>query len=104
MELKESYGEIAARNAEVLPVTTDDLARARPAIEAFDPPFPMPYDTTDEVPKLWDRFGKFGTDLADAAVFIIDRDGQLAWQSLGKDYTHQVNGAVITRELDRLAQ
>ncbi len=104
MELKENYAQIAARNAEVLPVTTDDLERAAPAVEAFEPPFPMPYDVSADVPRQWGRFDNFGTELADAAVFIIDRNGELAWQDLGVDYRHQTAASAIIAALDRLAE
>ena len=104
MELKENYAQIAARNAEVLPVTTDDLERAAPAVEAFSPPFPMPYDVSADVPRQWGRFDNFGTGLADAAVFIIDRNGELAWQDLGEDYRHQVAASGVNGDEDKPAE
>ena len=65
-------------------------------------PFPLAYDVSEAVPRQWDRFGNFGTNLADASVYVIDRDGRLVWESLGEDYQHQVPADEIIEQLDRL--
>lgn len=101
--MQENYDAIQARNAEVIPVTTDDLAGYGDQVErVLDPPYPMPYDTSAEVPKQWDRFDNFGTELADAAVFLITKDGDLAWKDVGDNYQHFVPAEDILAELDKL--
>jgi len=101
--LQDKYGEITARNAEVIAVTTQDLSFAGEAIDTVGIPFPVAYDVTTSVPRQWERFDNFGTELADAAVFVIDSEGLLVWQSLGRDYTHQVSAATVLKALDSIA-
>jgi len=73
--LQDKYGEITARNAEVIAVTTQDLSFAGEAIDTVGIPFPVAYDVTTSVPRQWERFDNFGTELADTAVFVIDSEG-----------------------------
>jgi len=100
--LQNNYGEIAARDAEVIAVTTQDLRAASGSIDSVGIAFPLAYDVSEEVPKEWDRFGNFGTNLADASVYVIDRDGKLVWQSLGDNYQHQVSADTVIDKLDQI--
>ena len=98
--MQSNYEAIQARNAEVIAVTTQDLSAAVLSIESVGIPFPLAYDVTTDVPRRWDRFDNFGTRLADAAVYVIDRDGRLVWESIGENYQHQVSAAEIIEQLD----
>lgn len=100
--MQNNYGEITARDAEVIAVTTQDLRAAAGAIETVGIPFPVAYDVTEAVPKEWERWDNFGTELADAAVYVIDKDGKLVWQSLGDNYRHQVSAITIINKLDEI--
>lgn len=70
------------------------------SIDAAGIPFPLAYDVTEAVPRRWDRFDNFGTNLADAAIYVIDTDGRLVWESIGENYQHQVSAAEIIEQLD----
>ena len=65
--------------------------------------FPLAYDVSTAVPRQWDRFNNFDTELADAAIYVIDTDGRLVWQSIGDNYQHQVSADEIIEQLDLIA-
>ena len=90
---------LTARDAEVIAVTTQDLSAAGDAIDTTGIPFPLAYDVTTAVPRRWDRFDNFDTNLADVSVYVIDMDGRLAWESLGDNYQHQVSAGEIIEQL-----
>ena len=100
--MQKRYDDIKARDAEVIAVTTQDLTAASDSIDIVGVPFPLVYDTTGSVPKEWERYDNFGTDLADASVFVIDKNGKLVWQSLGADHRHYVEPDTILSELDAI--
>lgn len=102
--MQSSYEAITARNAEVIAVTTQDLSAAAGAIDAVGIPFPLAYDTTANVPRQWERWDNFGTELADASVYVIDKDGKLVWQSLGDNYRHQVSAVTVINKLDAIGE
>jgi|TARA_B100000959_G_scaffold194469_1_gene203368 peroxiredoxin len=100
--LQGSYEAIKALDAEVIAVTTQDLSTADGSIESVGITFPLAYDVTEAVPKQWERFDNFDTELADASLYVIDRDGHLVWQSLGDNYRHQVAAETVLMRLDSI--
>ncbi len=100
--MQDSYPAIVSRNAEVIAVTTQDLGAASGSIDSVGVQFPLAYDVTKVVPRQWERFDNFKTELADAAVYVIDKDGRLVWQSLGDNYRHQVSATTVLKQLDSI--
>lgn len=98
--MQNNYEAIQALNTEIIAVTTQDLSSSGFSVEAVGIEFPLAYDVSKAVPLRWDRFGNFGTNLADASVYIIDKEGRLVWQSLGDNYQHQVSAAEIIEQLE----
>ncbi len=98
--MQSNYQAIQARDAEVIAITTQDLGAAAEAIDTVGIPFPLAYDVSTAVPRRWDRFDNFGTELADAAIYVIDKDGRLVWESIGQNYQAQVSAAEIIEQLD----
>ena len=100
MQLQSRYKDIEAAGAQVLAISTDDLKGAGYAVDSFGLQFPILYTSKDPaIPLAYDRFNKFGDGLASAAVFIIDTDGVIRWQSLGSNYQHQVSGGEVIQAL-----
>lgn len=103
MELQRTYDEISVVGAEVVAISTDNLRGAETAVRNFGAEFPILYTSGDSsVPTAYDRFNKFGDNLASAAVFIIDTDGVIRWANLGTNYTHQVSGGEVVDALESL--
>ena len=97
--MQNRYDDIKALDAEVIAVTTQDLTAASDSIDIVGVPFPLVYDTTGSVPKEWERYDNFGTDLADASVFVIDKNGKIAidWGVYGIPETFIINSNGIIK-------
>ena len=102
VQLQKNLDEITALDARIIAVTTQDLSAAAFSIDEVGLQFPLAYDTTTAVPRQWDRFDNFNTELADAAIYVIDKDGRLVWQSLGDNYQHFVKADEIIEQLESI--
>ena len=103
MELQQHYDEIAQTGATVLAISTDNLAGAEDIIRQGNINFPILYTSGDStVPAAYNVFDLFGDGLASASVFIVDRDGNLAWSNIGRNYRHQVAADTVVAALENL--
>ena len=82
MELQNNYDKIAAQNAEVVAVSTDNLEGAKWAIDSLGVPFTVLYDTSTEVPKAYDVWNLYGDGLATGSAFVIDTNGIIRWRHI----------------------
>lgn len=99
--MQKHYDKIKNSGAEVLAISTDDLSGAESILAKAGPDFPVLYSSkNNEVPISYDVFDLFGDGLASASVFIVDKDGNIAYENIGKNYRHQVSGETV---LDALA-
>ncbi len=65
--------------------------------------FPIVYTDGDPaIPRQYGVFNLFGDGLASASIFVFDRDGALAWKSVGESYTHQVSSADLIEAIEQI--
>ena len=83
-------------------MTTQDLSAASDSIESVGISFPLAYDVTAAVPRRWERFDNFDTELVDAAIYVIDREGTLVWESIGDNQQHYVKAGEIIEQLESI--
>lgn len=83
-------------------MTTQDLSAASGSIESVGISFPLAYDVTATVARQWERFDNFDTELADAAIYVIDKEGTLVWESIGKNSQHYVKADEIIKQLESI--
>lgn len=102
MQLQKHYDEITALDARVVAMTTQDLSAASDSIESVGISFPLAYDVTAAVPRRWERFDNFDTELVDAAIYVIDREGTLVWESIGDNHQHYVKAGEIIEQLESI--
>ena len=103
MELQQHYDEIAQTGAEVIAISTDDLSGAGDIIQQGNINFPILYTSGDSaVPDAYNVFNLFGDGLASASVFIVDKDGNLAYRNIGRNYRHQVAADTVITALQNL--
>ena len=101
--MQDSKAELDASGVQILAVSTDNLEgplafAGREGIE-----FPILYTARDpSVPEAYGVFNLFGDGLASASVFLIDKQGEVAWTSIGTNYTHQVFPEEIIEQVERL--
>ena len=102
MELQNSYDQIAAQNAEVVAVSTDNLDGAKWAIEALGVPFTVLFDVSTEVPKAYEVFNLYGDGLATGSAFVIDTNGLVRWKQVYSGVHDLVTAATIVEALKTL--
>lgn len=99
--MQKHYAKINAAGAEVLAISTDDLRGAESIIAKTGPNFPVLYSSkNNDVPIRYNVFDLHGDGLASASVFVVDTNGDIAWESIGDSPAHQVSGEEV---LDALA-
>ena len=100
--MQKHYDKIKNAGAEVLAISTDDLSGAESILAKAGPEFPVLYSSkNNDVPISYNVFDLFGDGLASASVFIVDKNGNIAYENIGKNYRHQVSGEEV---LDALAE
>ncbi len=82
MELQNNYEQIAAQNAEVVAVSTDNLEGAKWAIDSLGVPFKVAYDLSTEVPKAYEVWNLYGDNLSTGSAFVIDTNGIIRWKHI----------------------
>ncbi len=101
--MQRSKAELDASGVQILAISTDNLdgPAALAAAQGFE--FPILFTALDpSVPEQYGVFDLFGDGLASASVFLIDTKGEIAWQSVGLNYTHQVEAEEIIEQVEKL--
>ena len=102
MELQNNYDQIAAQNAEVVAVSTDNLDGAKWAIESLGVPFKVLYDITADVPKAYEVWNLYGDNLATGSAFVIDTNGLVRWKQIYSGVHDLVTAGTIVEALKAL--
>ena len=101
--MAENYESIGALNAEVVAISTDDLRGADIAVANFEAKFPIVYTDGDpEIPRRYGVFNLHSDGLASASIFIFDKQGTLAWKSVGEEYSTTVPAATVIEALKQI--
>ncbi len=102
MELQNNYDQIAALNAEVVAVSTDNLEGAKWAIDSLGVPFKVAYDLSTDVPKAYDVWNLYGDNLATGSAFVIDTNGIVRWSQIYSGIHDLVTANAIVEALQAL--
>ena len=94
------YEEIQGLDAEVLAISVDDLSGATKVVQDLNIPFPILYDPSREVPRLYGVFGLLGDKLATPSTFVVDREGVIRWKYVAGSVSDRPPSS---RVLDQLA-
>lgn len=98
--MQKHYDKISDVGAEVLAISTDNLRGAESIIAKAGPDFPVLYSSkNNDVPTSYNVFDLFGDGLASASIFIIDKNGNIAYENIGENYRHQVSGEEVLEAL-----
>ena len=101
--MQKSKAELDATGVQILAISTDNLngPLAMAANDGLE--FPILFTALDpSVPQAYGVFNLFGDGLASASVFLIDKQGEVAWKSIGTNYTHQVFAAEMIEQIEKL--
>lgn len=102
MELQNNYEQIAAQNAEVVALSTDNLEGAKWAIDSLGVPFQVVYDLSTDVPKAYDVWNLYGDNLATGSAFVIDTNGIVRWKQIYSGIHDLVTANAIVQALQSL--
>ena len=81
-------------------ISTDDLRGAESIVAKAVTEFPVFYtNKNNDVPISYNVFDLFGDGLASASVFIVDKNGNIAYENIGENYRHQVSGEEVLEAL-----
>ena len=101
--MQRSQAEFDARGVQVLAISTDNLDGPAALAAAQGYEFTILFTALDSIiPEHYGVFNLFGDGLASASVFLIDTNGEIAWQSVGLNYTHQVEAEEIIEQVEKL--
>jgi peroxiredoxin len=88
---------------QILAISTDTLDGPAGLYEAQGYEFPVLFTSGDTtIPEAYGVFDLFGDGLASASIFLVDTNGEIAWKSIGLNYTHQVEAAEIIEQVEKL--
>lgn len=101
--MQNSLASIEGTGVQLLAISTDNLEGPAALAAGRGYMFPILYTSLDtSVPESYGVFNLFGDGLASASMFLIDENGEIAWQSIGENYRHQVEGAEIVEQVNKL--
>lgn len=88
---------------QILAISTDNLDGPAGLAAAQGYEFPVLFTALDPtVPEQYGVFNLFGDGLASASIFLVDTNGEIVWQSIGLNYTHQVEAEEIIEQVEAL--
>ena len=98
--MQKHYTKITDAGAEVLAISTDDLRGAESIVAKAGPDFPVLFSSqNNDVPISYNVFDLHGDGLASASVFVVNTEGNIAWESIGDSPAHQVSGEEVLEAL-----
>ncbi len=99
MELREDYEKFESLGAQIVAVSTDDLSQAEFAVEKLGLQFPVLHDPGGRVSKEYRVFDLLNDRLATPSTFLLDKDGAIRWQYIGKSRSDRPTISLIIDKL-----
>ncbi len=99
MELREDYEKFQSLGAQILAVSTDDLSQAEFAVEKLGLQFPVLQDPEGRVSKEYGVFDLLNDGVATPSIFLLDKEGGIRWQYIGKSRSDRPSNSRIIRQL-----
>ncbi len=101
--MRKGQEDLDATGVQILAISTDNLKGPAALAAAEGYQFPILFTSLDpSIPQEYGVFNLFGDGLASASMFLIDQQGEVAWKSIGRDYTHQVFVEEIIEQVEKL--
>ncbi len=102
VELREDYEKFEPLGAQILAVSTDDLSQAEFAVEKLGLQFPVLQDPEGQVSKEYKVFNLLNDGVAAPSTFLLDKDGAIRWQYIGKSKSDRRANSQIIGQLQGL--
>ena len=101
--MQRSQEELDATGVQILAISTDNLSGPAgfASREGFE--FPILFTSLDpSIPESYGVFNLFGDGLASASMFLVNKQGEIAWKDIGENYTHQIFTEDIIEQIEKL--
>ena len=100
-ELQQSLKEFERRGASLVAISVDDLGKTRALAQDLGITFPLLSDVNLEVTRAWGLEDP-GNAIPWPAMYIVTRDGRIAWRSLEETYKVRPSSEVVLEALDEV--
>jgi len=104
VELPEEYQAISDLDAQVIAISAEDLSLAETAVEHLGLQFSVLYDLDEEVSQRYQVYGLLDKGMTTPATFLLDKEGRIRWQYVGKTHTDKPALERILSELKSIGQ
>ena len=102
MDFRKDYQTTRGLNAEILAVNNDQLSGAERAIDHLDLGFPALFDPEAVVIERFDVYGTLNDGYATPSVFVIDKNGDIRWEYVGRHYNDRPTNQQVIAQLEAL--
>ena len=99
VELREDYEKFESLGAQILAVSTDDLSQAEFAVKKLGLQFPVLQDPGGRVSTEYQVFDLLNDRGAAPSIFLLDKDGAIRWQYIGKSRSDRPANSLIIDKL-----
>jgi len=100
--LRKDYQTIRGLDAEILAVSNDQLTGAERAIDHLDLGFPALFDPEAVVIERFDVYDTLNDGYATPSVFVIDKNGDIRWEYVGRHYNDRPTNQQVIAKLEAL--
>ncbi len=101
--MQKAKAELDATGVQILAISTDNLEGPTNFAGREGYEFPILFTALDpSIPQSYGVFNLFGDGLASASMFLVDKQGEIAWKSIGENYTHQIYAEEIIEQVEKL--
>jgi peroxiredoxin len=99
VDLQSAYPQFQEKNAEVLGLAAQDVARAKSMEERTGASFPLLADPDHAAADAYGVFDLLGDGVATPSVFIVDPDGHIVWSYVGQNTADRPSADTILSHL-----
>ena len=99
VKLQQEYAVVKSLNAEVLAISTDNLEGAGWAVDQQGLEFPVLYNPEADIVKKYGVFNAADEGRANPSTFVLDKDGHVRWQYIGKGISDRPANNLIFEQI-----
>jgi len=91
-QLRDAYSQFQAAGAEILAISTDDAATGQSLEAEQNIPYPLLPDPTKAIINQYTgvKPAGIGAGMANVAVFVVDKNGQIAYGCAGRPPVNEI--------------
>ncbi len=99
MELQRNYSRFEEAGAEIIALAVANVSSVDKVRKAIGITYPMLADPQHRMAEAYGVYDLLGDGLAAPSVFVIDTDGRIVWQYIGRNSTDRPKVAQILEQI-----